>query len=185
MSPHLTLDELHNGLPEIRRSPKDHGVLRAIVVRPATDERRLLDQCQISLELGVHGDNWAKGCWKSLPDGRPHPDVQIAIMNARAISLIAQDEARWPLAGDNLYLDLDLSDENLPCDQQITIGAAILEITGEAHNGCHKFAQRFGADAVKFVNSDVGKRLHLRGIYARVVQSGVITVGDKVHKVRP
>ncbi len=183
MPRYLTHDELQSGLAAIRQSPADHGVLRAIVIRPGKNERDSLTQCQLSPELGVQGDNWAKGCWKSLPDGKPHPDVQVAITNARSIALIAQDEDRWSLAGDNLYVDLDLSSDNLPCGQRISLGETILEITEVAHNGCSKFAQRFGPDALKFVNSEVGKKLHLRGIYARVVQAGVISVGDVIKKL--
>lgn len=183
MPQHLTLAELQAGLPEIRQSPADQGTLKAIVIRPKSDERESLPECQLSSELGVHGDNWALGCWMSLPDGKPHPDVQVAIVNARAIDLIAQDPDRWSLAGDNLYVDMDISSDNLPPGQQLAIGTALLEITEIPHNGCAKFADRFGADAVRFVNSEEGKRLHLRGIYARVVRSGVVSVGDAIRKV--
>jgi MOSC domain-containing protein YiiM len=179
---HLSLADLHAGLPTSRQSPSDQGVLKAIVIRPATDERISLGECKLSAELGVHGDNWAEGCWMSLPDGRPHPDVQVAIINARTIALIAGRQSRWPLAGDNLYVDLDLSGENLPSGQRLLIGSAILEITNVAHNGCKKFGERYGMDAVRFVNSDVGKELHLRGIYARVVQAGLVKVGDMIRK---
>jgi len=180
---HLDRGELEAGLEEIQRSPGARGELKAIVVRPATDARESLQRCGVSAELGVHGDSWAKGCWMSLPDGRPHPDVQIAIMNARAIALIAQEEARWPLAGDNLFVDLDLSEANLPAGTRLAIGPALLEITAVPHNGCQKFAARFGVEATRFVNSKEGKRLHLRGIYARVVQPGTIAVGDLVSKL--
>ena len=180
---HLSRDELAAGLDEILRSPADRGVLKAVVIRPETDARESLQRCELSPELGVHGDNWAKDCWMTLPDGRPHPDVQVTLMNARTIALIAQDEARWALAGDNLYVDLDLSAANLPPGTRLAIGSAILEITAVPHNGCAKFAGRFGVEATRFVNSREGKRLHLRGIYARIVQPGVITVGELVTKL--
>jgi MOSC domain-containing protein YiiM len=182
MAKHLSLDELKEGLSEILQSPKDRGILRAIVIRPETDARVSLQQCELSPEGGVHGDNWAKGCWMSLPDGRPHPDVQVTIMNARTLALIAQAQERWPLAGDNLVVDLDLSGDNLPAGTRLSAGSALLEITPVPHNGCKKFAERFGIDATRFVNSRDGKQVHLRGIYARIVEPGVITVGDTIEK---
>jgi MOSC domain-containing protein YiiM len=180
---HLSGEQLNLGLDFILQSPSDQGELKMIVIRPSTDLRQSLQQCELSPERGVHGDNWADGCWLSLPDGRPHPDVQVAIMNSRAIELIAQEPERWELAGDNLLIDLDLSDENLPTGQRLAVGTVVLEITAQAHNGCKKFAERFGKDAVRFVNSKEGKRRHLRGIYAKVVQAGVVHVGDQVTKV--
>ena len=183
MTRHLSLAELNGELPGILDSPKERGVLRAIVIRPETDARLALQQCELSPNGGVHGDHWAKGCWLSLPDGRPHPDVQVAIMNARTIARIAQDEARWPLAGDNLFADLDLSADNLPPGTRLSVGSALLEITAVPHKGCRKFAERFGVDATRFVNSREGLRLHLRGIYARIVEPGVIAVGDAIEKL--
>ena len=180
---HLTTEQIETGLSTVRQSPKDHGVLRAIVIRPTVNERVSLKQAELSPEGGIHGDAWANGCWMSLPDGRPHPDVQISITNARFMDLIAQDESRWPLAGDNLYVDLDLSDENLRPGQRLAIGGVILELTAVPHNGCKKYAQRYGEDAVRFVNTPVGKSLHLRGIYARVVQAGTVAVGDTITKI--
>ena len=180
---HLTTEQLHDGLPFVQQSPKDHGMLKALVIRPAINERISLRRVEISLEDGVHGDAWARGCWKKLPDGNPHPDVQISITNARFIDLIARDESRWSLAGDNLYVDFDLSDDNLQPGQHLAIGTAILEITAVPHNGCKKYAQRYGQDAVRFVNTPLGKSLHLRGIYAKVVQAGVLTVGDVIRKM--
>jgi MOSC domain-containing protein YiiM len=183
MTRHLSLEELQEGRSGILLSPEDRGILRAIVIRPEVEARLSLQQCELSPEGGVHGDNWAKGCWMSLPDGRPHPDVQVTIMNARTIALIAQDEARWPLAGDNLFVDLDLSAENLPPGTRLSVGSALLEITAVPHKGCRKFAQRYGVDATRFVNSRDGLRLHLRGIYARIVERGVVAVGDAVEKL--
>jgi hypothetical protein len=183
MARHPRLEELREGLGAITRSPQNDGILKAIVIRPETGRRLSLRQCELSPEGGVHGDNWAKGCWMSLPDGRPHPDVQVAIMNARAIALIVQEESRWQLAGNQLLIDLDLSDDNLPPGTRVSVGPALLEITAVPHKGCKKFAERFGADATRFVNSRDGLRLHLRGIFARIVEPGVVSVGDTVTKV--
>ncbi len=183
MIKHLTRAELQAGLPRILESPKDDGELEAIVIRPATGERLDLESCEISLEGGVHGDHWAKGCWMATEDGRPHPDVQVCIMNARCVALVAQERARWPLAGDNLFIDMDLSPENLPPGQRLQIGSATIEITAVHHGGCKKFAERFGQSAVVFVNGPKGRTLRLRGVYARVVEDGRVAVGDRVVKV--
>lgn len=183
MITHATLDELEAGLPHILASPKDHGEVQGIVIRAAKGLREDLQSCEISLAGGAHGDHWAKGCWLSTEEGKPHPDVQICIMNARCISLIAKSRDRWPLAGDNLFVDLDLTPENLSAGQRLSIGSAIIEITAEPHLGCAAFSQRYGSDAVKFVNGGKWRSLRLRGIYARVVQDGLVSVGDRITKL--
>ena len=183
MPRHLTLDELQAGLPEIRAAPSDDGVLMAIVYRPEHGARRDVESAGISLAGGVEGDHWAKKCWKETADGRPHPDVQICIMNARSIALIAQERANWAAAGDNLYVDMDLSPENLPPGTRLSLGSAEIEITAVPHNGCQNFIARYGRDACVFVNTGEGKQRRLRGIYARVVKDGRVSVGDVVSKV--
>jgi MOSC domain-containing protein YiiM len=183
MPRHLTRSELEAGLPDIMAAPADQGLLKGIVVRPVSGERLDLPSCEISLAGGVHGDRWADGCWMTTDDGRPHPDVQICIMSARCIGLIAQERANWPSAGDNLFIDMDLSPTNMPPGERLAIGSAIIEITPIPHNGCDKFVARYGRDACVFVNTGAGKRLRLRGIYARVVQDGRISVGDRVRKL--
>ncbi len=180
---HPPESELLEGLPEIKRSPADQGTLEAIVIRPAENERQSLEQCLLSPEGGTEGDAWARGCWLSLENGQPHPDVQIAIVNSRTMQLVAGSPDRWPLAGDNLYVDFDLSRENLKTGQRLQAGACLLEITEEEHTGCRKFVERFGKDAVQFVNSAVGKQLRLRGVYAKVIEAGKIHVGDRLTKV--
>jgi MOSC domain-containing protein YiiM len=183
MPRHLEMTELKDGLAEILKSPKNEGTIKGIVVRPDRGKRLDVTSRTISLEGGIEGDHWAKGCWKTTDDGRPDPDVQICIMNARCIALIAQERANWPPAGDNLFVDLDVSPENLPTGQRLALGSAIIEITDIPHLGCAKFVERYGRDACAFVNSRDGKRLRLRGVYARVVQDGLITVGDRIAKI--
>jgi MOSC domain-containing protein YiiM len=144
--------------------------------------RREPDSCELSLALGVHGDHWAKGCWKATEDGSPHPDVQVCIMNARCIALIAQERSNWAPAGDNLFIDLALSPDNTPPGMRLAIGTAVIEITATPHNGCESFIARYGRDACVFVNTGEGKRLRLRGIYGRVIQDGQVSVGNVVKK---
>lgn len=180
---HLTTEELETGLEAIRRSPKDLGVLRFIVRRPGVGVREVLQECELTLREGLAGDNWAtRGC-PLTADGAAHPEMQLNVMNARVIALVAREPERWPLAGDQLYVDLDLSVENLPAGSGLAIGSSIIEITAVPHTGCQKFIDRFGKDAVRFVNSEVGKRLRLRGLNAKVVYPGVVRVGDVVRKV--
>jgi hypothetical protein len=179
---HRTLAELNAGLAHIQDAPKDGGELRLNVRRPAVGVRDVVAEAQLDVTVGLVGDTWStRRGWRSTFRA-PHPDTQINIMNARAIALVAHTDDRWPLAGDQLYLDLDLSDENLPAGTQLALGSAIVEVTAEPHTGCRKFSERFGVAATTFVNSKEGKRLHLRGINARVVQSGTIRVGDVARK---
>lgn len=183
MARHLSLEELNAGLPHILGSPPDDGEVRAIVVRPAHGERHDLESCEMSLAGGMHGDHWARGCWKTTDDGKPHPDVQICIMNSRCIDLIAGARERWPLAGDNLFVDLDLRPSNLAPGQRLQAGTAVIEITDTAHLGCQSFSERYGRDATVFVNKGDGRENRLRGIYARVVTDGRIAVGDRLRKL--
>lgn len=183
MIDHRSREELELGLDVIAEAPKDHGRLEAIVVRPEHNERRPVNSVEISPEEGVKGDHWAKGCWKSLPDGRPDPTVQICIMSARVIRLLAGDKAHWPPAGDQLFIDLDLSRSNLEPGQLLKLGGAVIEITDVPHNGCDKFVERYGLAATQFVNSKIGKENRFRGIYAKVIETGTISVGDTVEKI--
>lgn len=177
---HLSTAELEAGLDDIRRSPQTEGTVDLLVVRPAVDERVVLDEARLDAAVGMVGDTWNKRPSGRTPDRAPHPDMQLNVMNSRVVALLAQDPQRWALAGDQLYLDLDLSADNAPAGTRLALGAAVIEITDQPHRGCAKFSARFGRDALRFVNSDLGRQLRLRGVNARVVQAGVVRRGDTV-----
>lgn len=180
---HPSIEVLEAGLDEIRRSPKDGGALALIVRRPKTGEREELAEGRLDVAEGLVGDNWRARGSNRTPDGSAHPEMQLNLMNARAAALVAQGRDRWKLAGDQLYLDLDLGLDNLPPGTRLAVGAAVIEITSVPHLGCKKFTKRFGLAATKLVNSEEGKALRMRGVNARVVVAGGIRVGDAVRKV--
>jgi hypothetical protein len=179
----LTLEQLHESLDAIREAPADLGVLDYIVRRPGDGEREVLEQGVLDCALGLVGDNWKTRSSRRTPDGSAHPEMQLNIMNSRVIALLAQDKGRWQLAGDQLFVDLDLSAANLPPGTRLAIGSALIEVTAQPHTGCQKFVARFGVDAATFVNSPIGRQLQLRGLNAKVVQAGSIRVGDAVRKI--
>jgi hypothetical protein len=180
---YLSMSQLEEGMEHIRQAPKDHGTLKMIVRRPREDERDVIDQGELSLSEGLVGDSWKSRGSKHTPDGSAHLYAQITIMNMRCTALLAQHEERWSLAGDQLYVDFDLSDDSIPPGTRLSIGSAVLEVSAEPHSGCKKFSERFGVEAMKFVNSPEGKQLHLRGINAKVIQAGTIRIGDVVRKL--
>jgi hypothetical protein len=176
--------ELEAGLDEIRQAPKDEGVLRLIVRRPRVGEREVLIEGELDPAAGLVGDSWRARNSSRTRDGSPHAEMQLNIMSSRVIALVAGTEDRWPLAGDQLFIDMDLSGRNLPAGARLALGSAVIEVTAQPHTGCQKFMARFGVDAMKFVNSPVGRELQLRGINARVVHPGVIRAGGLVRKLR-
>ncbi|HEX3291165.1 MAG TPA: MOSC domain-containing protein [Gaiella sp.] len=182
MTANATTDELEAGLGHVRAAPRDEGVVELIVRRPAVDEREVVEEAVLDLEEGLVGDSWSS---RGRSGGRAaNRDAQITVMSARAVALAARgDRARWPLAGDQLYVDLDLSSDNLPPGTRLAIGSAVLEVTAEPHTGCKKFRARFGMEALEVFNSPEGRALNLRGINTRVVEPGVLRAGDAVRKL--
>ncbi len=183
MTVHQSMETLGAGLPELRQTPADNGTLEMIVVRPAAGERVVVEEGRLTAHDGLEGDNWRFRMVGNAKDVEPDTDNQVTLMNVRAVRLLEPDPARWPLAGDQLYVDFNLSDKNAPAGMRLQIGDAQVEITALPHTGCKQFAERFGVAAVKFVNSEEGTRLHLRGVNARVVQDGDIRTGDRVVKL--
>jgi len=180
---HRSALELADGLDDVRGSPSDDGLVKLIVRRPTELEREILAEATLDRAEGLVGDTWRTRGSRVTPDQSAHPDMQLTVMNARAAALIAIDDDRWQLAGDQLYVDLDLSEANLPAGTRLAVGSAVIEVTDQPHLGCKKFRERFGEDALRFVNSTVGRQLRLRGVNTRVVRSGRVVLGDPIRKL--
>jgi hypothetical protein len=182
---HLGLAELERGLDEVRSSPSENGTVELIVRRPAAEVREVLDEGELDPVEGLVGDSWRTRGSGATEDGSSHPEMQLTLMNARFVDLVAGSRERWPLAGDLLYVDFDLSEGNLPSGTRLEVGSAVIEITAQPHTGCGKFIRRFGVEAQKFVNTGTGRELKLRGIYARIVTGGTVRTGDVIRKASP
>lgn len=182
---HRGADELAAGLDSVRSSPRDAGVVELLVVRPAVGEREMPVDVTVDLRDGLVGDTWRERGNRRRPDGSADPEAQVTVMNSRAALLVATTAERMPLAGDQVYVDLDLSVDNLPTGTVLDFGTAALEVTAAPHTGCAKFSARFGVDALRLTAVPEGRSLRLRGINTRVLRDGVIRIGDSVRVVRP
>ena len=167
-------------LDVVRQAPSDQGRLELIVRRPSEGAREVLATAHLDLELGLVGDRWATRNVQATP---AYLAAQLTVMSTRVLAAIEPDRDRWPLAGDQLCVDLDLGTDNLPAGSRLAIGTAVIEITDAPHTGCAKFGARFGSEAVRWVNSPTGRANRLRGLNARVVVPGEIRVGDLIRKV--
>jgi MOSC domain-containing protein YiiM len=179
----VELTRLEQSLDHIREAPADGGSVELIAIRPAVDEREILTEARLDPEEGLVGDSWRARGSSSMPDGSANPVAQVTLMNARAAAAVAGEREQWALAGDQIYVDLDLSLLNLPAGTRIQIGSAVLEFSEAPHTGCAKFSARFGNDALRFVNSPIGRELRLRGANCRVVVGGTVRPGDTITKL--
>jgi hypothetical protein len=182
---HRDAASLAAGVDVVRAAPRESGSVTLLVLRPAVGEREAPTEVTVDLVRGLVGDTWVERGSRRMPDGSADPDAQVTVMNSRAALLMAATRERMPLAGDQVYVDLDLSVDNLPAGTVLDFGGAALEVTAAPHTGCAKFSARFGVDALRLTASPEGRSLRLRGINTRVVRGGVITVGDGVRVVRP
>ena len=179
---HRPRAEIERAAAAMGSSPTDNGIVEMIVCRPATDERRVLDEGMLDTAHGLRGDTWeARGA--KTPEGRADPLRQVTVMNSRVLASVAGERDRWQLAGDQLIVDLDLSMDSLPAGTRLQIGEAIAEVTEPPHTGCAKFAGRYGADALAWANGGAGRRQRRRGMHVRVLASGTVRPGDSIRKL--
>ena len=180
----VELTRLEASLDQIRQAPADAGTVELIVARPAVDQRAVLTEARLDLANGLEGDTWRARGSSRTADGSANPDAQLTLMNSRVASAVsAGDRERWPLAGDQLFVDLDISLTNLPPGSRVQLGSTVIEFSEQPHTGCAKFVARYGVAAQKFVNSAIGRELRLRGANCRVVVAGTVRQGDVIRKV--
>jgi hypothetical protein len=180
---HRSTAELETHLEHILAAPTQTGQVEMIVRRPADGEREVIQHGRLSLEEGLVGDNWKTRGNANTDDGAADPEAQVTLMNARVSDAVAITADRWPLAGDQLYVDFNISIENLPAGTRLAVGDAVVEISAKPHTGCAKFSLRFGSEALRFVNVGVGREDRLRGVNAFVVEAGDVATGDKTEKL--
>jgi len=172
---HLGLDALEAGLRSLPALPRTGGRVVLICRRTPDGSRETPARTELTFADGVPGDDWSR---------RPprDPEAQLAVMCAPVAELIANGQ---PLVvfGDNLFVDLDLSNASLPTGTRLRVGGAVVEVTPKPHNGCSKFHARFGADALRFVQAKPTRDRNLRGIYWKVIEPGAVAVGDAIHVV--
>jgi MOSC domain-containing protein YiiM len=175
------LARFENSWAHVEAAPAD-GMLQLIVRRPGPDQRETLDVALLDPVSGLEGDDWGRRGWAMDAGGGPDREAQVTLISTRVLEAIEPDRSRWPLAGDQLYVDLDLSLESLPPGSRLAIGEAVVELSATPHTGCAKFSARFGSDALRWVNSERGRELRMRGANARVVRGGDVRVGDRVRR---
>lgn len=176
---HRTTKDLEAEVEHILAAPKDSGTVDMIVRRPAENQREVVEEAELDTDVGLVGDDWVN---RLDDEGKPHLAAQLTLMNSRVVEAMAGGRERWPLAGDQVYVDMDLSHENLPAGTLLNIGGATIRISETPHTGCAKFASRFGKEALRFANVGLGRDHRFRGVNASIVSGGAVQIGDPVNK---
>lgn len=175
-------DALHTALPHVRAAPKDHAPVTGLCFRPGVGQRVFPDHLRLTVAEGVPGDRWRTRPWLRLPDGAPHPAIQVSILPQRVLDLVWRDRTQ-PHPGDPVMADLDTSEENLPVGSLLRVGTAVVRVSDVFNDGCVKWKVRYGAEAKNWITAPGHPALRLRGILCSVEQDGEVRVGDRIVKV--
>jgi MOSC domain-containing protein len=177
-----TTSDLDAHLAHVEAAPVDGGRVELLVRRPAIDQREILAEAVLDPDTGLVGDGWLARGSRSTSDGSADPDAQLTLISVRVLEAFEPDRSRWPLAGDQVYVDLDLREDRLPAGTRLAIGTAVIEVSPAPHTGCAKFSARFGSDALRWINSPIGRAHRMRGLNARVITGGTIRPGDEIRR---
>ncbi len=178
-----TAEQLEAGMAGVLDAPSEEGPVRLVVRRPGRGQREILEEGQLDTERGLIGDDWINR--PGMNRDTPSPHAQVTVMNARVAELISGDPepATWAQCGDQLYVDLDISEANMPTGTRFSVGDAVLEVQAEPHTGCVQFRSWWGGDALRHISTTEGQALRMRGVNTRVVQSGTVRPGDAARKL--
>ncbi len=175
--------DLDQHTAHVRAAPRDEATVALLVRRPSRDEREVVEAARLDIKEGMVGDDWLpRGNW-SKPGTSADIEAQLTLMSTRVLAAIEPDPAGWPIAGDQIYVDMDLSEANLPPGTRLSIGDAEVVVTELPHTGCAKFAARFGHDALRWISTHEGRAMRMRGMYVRVTREGAVRTGDPVRRL--
>ncbi|WP_062763020.1 hypothetical protein [Falsirhodobacter sp. alg1] len=178
----ITTDALNAALPHVLAAPKDNTPVTMLCFRPATGERDFRDHLRLTRAEGIPGERWLTRPWMRLPDGSPHPAIQVSILPKRVLDLVWTDHS-VPHPGDPIIADLDTSLANLPTGSLIRVGTAVLRVSGEFNDACVKWKVRYGKDAKDWITAPGHPELRLRGILCSVEEDGDVHLGDLIVKL--
>lgn len=180
---HATAEQLNAALPHIRAAPRDDAPIEMLCFRPARNQRRMVPDLTLTADRGIPGERWLKAPWLTLPDGRPDPRIQVSILPKRVMDAVWLDRAGTVHPGDPIVADIETSYDSLPVGTRLRAGNAVLEVSDAFNDGCVKWKVRYGAAAKDWLVTPENRPLRLRGLLCRIVQDGMVRLGDRLQRV--
>ncbi|MFT5632095.1 MAG: hypothetical protein ACI9HB_003282 [Gammaproteobacteria bacterium] len=182
-SGHVRLAECEDALSTILAAPKSGAIVEQLCLRPGFSERSFPELLELTVAGGIIGERWTKAPWLTLSDGTPDPRIQVSILSKRVMDLCWRDRENTHHPGDTMIVDMDLGVENLPNGTRLGIGSAVVEVSDKFNTACIKWQGRYGAESLRWLNLRKNRDYRLRGILCRIVQDGVVRLGDELARV--